>query len=161
MYDIELSAVLRRVKGREAVDLVFRPGDDRADAATPVGGVVLYGRVVITDPELRVLYRREWIERKAGKDLGLPTFNLLLADFSNALAIAKVDLSGYTGAIGDQIIIHLKKPRPSVRVTLTDPQGNTLERGAAKPAGDDQLWVYTAKEKVNVGKMLRIAVGVA
>ena len=60
---------------------------------------VLFGKTVMADPETKALYAEV-----AGAK-GKPVFSLTVADFFHAPSVGEVDLSAYTGAIGDEIII--------------------------------------------------------
>ena len=59
----------------------------------------LYGKMVMADAEAKAIYE------EVAKARGKPVFSLTVADFFNAPSVDEVDLSGYTGAVGDEIVI--------------------------------------------------------
>ena len=61
----------------------------------------LYGKVVMADPETKVVYE------EAAKAQGQPVFSLTVADFFHAPAVDEVDLSGYAGQVGDAIVVRV------------------------------------------------------
>jgi len=115
----------------------------------------LYGKMVMADPETKALYS------EAAKAKGKPVFSLTIADFFNAPSVEEVDLSAYSGAAGDEIVIQASDDFDvaSVEVALTDGNGSAIESGAAveTPAGSGR-WVYTASANVPTGTTVRIAV---
>ena len=60
---------------------------------------VLYGRLVMADPEKKALYAA------AAKASGKPLFSLTIADFFNAAAVDEVDISAYAGEVGNPIAV--------------------------------------------------------
>lgn len=88
-------------------------------------------------------------------------FSLTVADFFHAPSVDVVDLSTYTGAVGDEIVIMAQDDFDvlSVQVALTDGDGNAIEDGAAaETPADSGRWVYTATADVETGTTVRIAV---
>lgn len=79
-----------------------------------------YGKMVMADPETKALYE------KAAKAKGKPVFSPTVADFFNAPSVDEVDLSGYAGAVGDEIVIRASDDFDvvGVSVALTDAEGN-------------------------------------
>lgn len=72
-----------------------------------------------------------------------------------------MDLSGYTGAAGDEIIIRARDDFDvlSVGVELTDAEGNAIESGdATETPADSGRWLYAATAAVETGTTVRIAV---
>jgi hypothetical protein len=59
----------------------------------------VYGKAVIADPAQKAVY--EAASTKSGK----PAFAVAVGDFLNAPAVDEIDLSGYTGQIGETIRI--------------------------------------------------------
>jgi len=109
----------------------------------------------VADPETKALYV------EAAKAKSQPVFSLTVADFFNAPSVDEVDLSDYTGAIGDEIIImaHDDFDVMGVSVALTDGDGNAIESGeAVESPADSGRWVYTATAAVETGTTVRIAV---
>jgi hypothetical protein len=133
---------------------VIQLGDEEVSTTTDF---MLYGMVMIADPEYGILYRKEY-------GTGGPRVFMMLAIFSDTPAVQKVDLSGYTGTAGDEISICLKGNEvfamKDVRVKLADISEGTLEQGRAEPAGDGNCWLYRTTEQVKVGTIVRMTVSV-
>jgi hypothetical protein len=172
MAKVKLNPILERVRGKVG-DLVFKRYEDEVvitqkpdfEGVTPTAAqlahrerfreAALYGRLVMADPETKALYA------EAAKDKGQPVFSLMVADFFNAPSVDEVDLSLYTGAIGDTIVIRARDDFDvtGVTVRLTDDAGNAIEHGAAVEApADSGRWVYTATAAVATGTTVRVAV---
>ena len=116
---------------------------------------VLYGKMVMADPETKALYE------EAARAKGRPVFSLTVADFFNAPSVDEVDLSGYNGAVGDTIVIraHDDFDVRGVNVALTEAEGGAIESGAAvETPPEGGRWVYTATAAVATGTTVRIAV---
>jgi hypothetical protein len=100
---------------------------------------VIYGRTVIADPLLKKAY-----EGKA--EAGQSAYNVAIADFFQAPDILDVDLSQYTGQIGQPIRIRVTDDFEvkSVVLTIHNPDGTLQEEGdaAADTSGID--WIYTS-----------------
>lgn len=126
--------------------------------------VVLYGQLVMADPQKKAAYE------KAAKATGKPLFSLTIADFFNALAVDEVDLSTYSGAPGNAIVVqaHDDFEVASVHVSISGTNGQTIENGEAveTPANPLQVssqsgrWVYMATTAVPTGTNVCIAVAV-
>ena len=118
----------------------------------------LYGKMVMADAETKAIYE------EAAKARGKPVFSLTVADFFNAPTIDEVDLSSYTGSVGDEIVIVARDDFgvAEVGVSLADGDGNPIESGEAveSPAGSGR-WVYAASAAVGAGTTVRIAVTAA
>ena len=172
MAKVKLNLVLEQVRGQVG-DLVFKrygegvvisrkpdmagrePTEAQLAARERFRQAALYGKMVMADPETRTLYE------KAAKAKGKPVFSLTVADFFNAPSVDEVDLSGYTGAVGDQIVIRASDDFDvvGVSVALTDAEGNAIESGVAvETAPNSGRWVYTATAAVGTGTTVRIAV---
>jgi hypothetical protein len=172
MAKVKLNPILEQVSGKVG-DLVFRRyGDQTVISQKPdtegrqwteaqlahrerFRQAALYGRLVMADPETKALY-----EEAAGAR-GKPVFSLTVADFFNAPSVDSVDLSNYTGAAGDAIVIMASDDFAvlAVQVSLTDGDGNMIESGAALESPPNSgRWVYTATVAVNTGTTVRIAV---
>jgi hypothetical protein len=111
--------------------------------------------MVLADPEARALYE------EAAAAEGKPIFSLTVADFFNAPTVDEVDVSAYTGAAGDEIVVTAADDFDvaEVQVALTDDGGAELESGAAaETPADSGRWVYTATMDVAAGTTVRIAV---
>lgn len=95
---------------------------------------VLYGKSVIADPTQKELY----------ESTGKRAYNVAVADMLNAPKIEKIDLTSYTGQIGDTIKIRVMDDFAvtSVKVIIENSDGSLVEQGNATLQGID--WVYTA-----------------
>ena len=172
MEKVKLNPILEQISGQVG-DLVFRRyGDETIIGQKPdMSGVeaspaqvaararfreaALYGKMVMADAETKALYT------EAAKAKGKPAFSLTVADFFNAPSVDEVDLSAYSGAVGDEIIIMASDDFDvmSVEVVLSDGEGNLLESGAAvETPPDSGRWVYAATAAVATGTTVRIAV---
>jgi hypothetical protein len=115
----------------------------------------LYGKMVMADADAKALYV------DAAKEKGKPVFSLTIADFFNAPSVDEVDLSAYSGAVGDEIIIMASDDFAvlGVDISLSDGVGNPIERGAAvETPPDSGRGVYIATVAVATGTTVRIAV---
>ena len=109
----------------------------------------------MADPETKALYD------EAAKAEGKPVFSLTVADFFNAPTVEQVDVSEYTGAVGDEIVILASDDFEvaSVGVAITDADGNEIEGGEATETPEDSgRWVYAATTEVATGTTVRITV---
>jgi len=71
---------------------------------------------------------------------------LAMADFFNAPTIALADVSVYTGAIGNKILIHAddEVEVKTVSIDVVNAAGATVEKGMAIQQGKSRVWEYTA-----------------
>lgn len=172
MAKVRLNPILEQIRGQVG-DLVFkRYGKEVIISRKPdLSGVepteaqlavrerfrqaALYGKMVMADPETKMLYV------EAAKAKGKPVFSLTVADFFNAPSVDEVDLSGYAGAVGDEIVARASDDFDvvGVGVALTDADGNPIESGeATETPPDSGRWVYAATAAVDTGATVRIAV---
>jgi hypothetical protein len=172
MAKVKLNPILEQIRGKVG-DLVFkRYGDEVIISQKPdLSGhemseaqlaaqdrfrqAALYGKVVFADPDTKALYT------EAANQKGHPVFSLAVADFFNAPSVDVVDLSGYSGAVGDEIVILASDDFDViiVQVVLTDAEGNLIESGAAvETPPESGRWVYTSTAEVSAGTTVRIAV---
>jgi hypothetical protein len=171
MAKVKLNPGLEQIRGQVG-DLVFKHyGDEMIVGCKPdrtgiqpteaqlehqerFRQAVLYGRLVMADPDMRAAYE------KAAKTKGKPLFSLTVADFFNAPVVDEVDLSNYSGAVGDTIMVraHDDFKVSSLLVAISDNNGE-IESGQAEetpPSGG--RWVYTTTQAVAQGTTVRIAV---
>jgi hypothetical protein len=96
----------------------------------------------------------------AAKASGKRACDLARADFSHPPAIHDVDLSSYTGKLGDTIRIEAVDDFgvDSVLLTITQLDGALIEHGAAVPEENGSKWVYTAQAAVSQGQTVVIHV---
>jgi hypothetical protein len=143
MASVTLNPVLESISGAVG-DLVFRRhGDDVVIARRPAGDrqftpgqvaqqerfrlATVYGRAALADPATKALY-----EAKAAAT-GTPVFALAIADFFHAPAVDDIDLSAYSGQVGERIAIraHDDFELVGVAVAIRKADGTVLEQGAA------------------------------
>jgi hypothetical protein len=115
----------------------------------------LYGKTVMADPVAKAIYD------DVAETRGIPVFSVTVADFFNLPSVDEIDLSEYTGKVGDEIGIraHDDFQVMAVRVALTKQDGSPIEAGVAvetPPASGN--WVYKATVAVPTGTTVRIAV---
>lgn len=172
MAKVKLNPILEGIRGQVG-DLVFKHyGDEvvisrKADRSgyEPTEAqlahqerfrrAALYGKMVMADPDTKALYD------EAAKAKGKPVFSLTVADFFNAPTVEQVDVSEYTGAVGDEIVILASDDFEvaSVGVAITDADGNEIEGGEATETPEDSgRWVYAATTEVATGTTVRITV---
>ena len=172
MARVKLNPVLEHMRG-DIGDLVFKKYGDRTIVSrkADLSGVkpseaqqahrqrfsqaALYGKMVLADPQTKGLYE------EVAKKKGQPVFSLTVADFFNAPVVDEVDLSGYSGQVGETILVraHDDFQVTDVTVTLARTDGTAIEKGDAvlSPSG---LWAYTTTQTVAEGTTVRIEVTV-
>lgn len=175
MAKVKLNPVLEQIRGKVG-DLVFKrygeemvvgrkpdhtgiqPTEAQLEHQERFRQAVLYGRLVMADPQKKALYE------KASRALGKPLFSLTVADFFNAPVVDEVDLSAYAGAAGDPIVVRAHDDFDVTRllVNVSNANGENIESGEAEetPAKSGR-WVYTASTAVPAGTNVRIAVTVS
>jgi hypothetical protein len=117
----------------------------------------IYAKIALSTPGIQELYAVE-----AKKQKGMTAYNVAVADFFNAPDIETVDLSAYTGIIGDEIRIVASDDFAvkSVRVQISNADGSLVEEGyAVNNIGN--LWIYTATANNESLDGDRIAVSVS
>jgi hypothetical protein len=102
---------------------------------------VLYGTTAIESPETKELY-----ETAAAKEKRKP-FNVAVADFFHAPDIDSIDISEYSGKVGDRIRIIATDDFAvkSVTVRISNADGSLVEEGEATQSVGT-LWIYTATQ---------------
>jgi hypothetical protein len=83
----------------------------------------------------------------AKKKKGITAYNVAVADFFNAPDIHSIDLSEYTGKVGDEIRVTVSDDFAvqSVHVQINNADGSLVEDGyAVYSAGN--LWIYAATQ---------------
>ena len=114
---------------------------------------VIYAKSAISDNTTKDAY-----QGKAGG--GVSAYNLALADFMNAPDIDEVDLSGYTGKAGQQIVVRATDDFKVVYVTVAiyGSNGALVEQGNAALSANGLDWVYitTAETGEPVGDKIVI-----
>lgn len=99
----------------------------------------LYAKSVINDPVQKELY-----DVASDTSKGMSTYNVAVADLLNAPDIETLDLSGYTGNVGDiiKIIVLDDFAVKAVTVKIENADGTLVEQGSAVDSGFE--WIYTA-----------------
>jgi hypothetical protein len=135
--------VIRKLKGGEYV-LSSAPAGTEGQEATPkqkqhqehFRKAVLYAKAAKNKPEYLAL----------AKARGVSSFNVATADFFHPPEILDIDVSAYTGAVGESITI---KAVDDVKVTtvgvlIADDNNTLIEKGQASVSPQDpHVWVYT------------------
>ena len=174
MAKVKLNPVIMQMRGQIG-DLVFKryeggviisrksdlsdvkPNEAQLQHQNLFRQAALYGKLVMADPAQKADYEA------AAKARGKPVFSLTVADFFNAPSVDEVDLSAYSGAIGDEIVVlaHDDFEVSGAQVSITYADGQPVEDGAAveTPAKSGR-WVYTATAAATPGADVRIAVTV-
>lgn len=100
---------------------------------------VLYGKSIMANPEMKEAYE------SLAKD-GKTAYNVAVADFLNAPSIEEIDVSNYTGNIGDTIRVLPVDDFmvTEVSVTINNEDGSEVEHGLAVQDDSNIYWVYTA-----------------
>ncbi len=100
----------------------------------------LYGKAVLADPAKKAAYNA------AAKD-GQSAYNVAVADFFHAPDIDTIDISGYTGKVGDSIKITVTDnfQVSEVTVSIYNADGTEVEHGAAVQSANPSEWIFTAK----------------
>jgi len=100
---------------------------------------VFYAKTSVTDPNIKSIY-----EDKATN--GASAYNVAVADFFRAPNIEVVDLSKYSGKIGDQITIRATDDFKVVElsVSIHNVDGTEVEHGHATLAANGMDWNYVA-----------------
>ena len=112
------------------------------------GRAVAYGKTVMADPA-RLAFYEGLAEQKE-----MPAFSLCVGDYLNPPTMDDLDLSGYKGQVGDQILIttHDDIGVVKVRVELTRTDGSNIESGEAIELGAGSgNWAYIVTAPVATG----------
>jgi hypothetical protein len=104
---------------------------------------IIYAKAAVELPETGEQYKT-----KAKKRRGQTAMNVAVADFFNAPNVENIDLTGYTGKIGDKIKITVSDDFEvkTVWVHISNADGTTVEEGDARQSADS-LWTYTATQE--------------
>jgi hypothetical protein len=107
----------------------------------------IYAKMATEAPGTKDLYADA-----AKKKKGITAYNVAVADFFNAPDIETVDLSEYTGAVGDQIRVIATDDFAvkSTYIQIVGADCSVIEEGEAVNCAGN-LWVYTATQ--NNGNM--------
>ncbi|CEN39197.1 hypothetical protein [Capnocytophaga cynodegmi] len=99
---------------------------------------VIYAKGALQNPTTKQMY-----DEAAAKKEGLNSYNIAVADLMNAPKIEQIDLSAYTGQVGDLIKIKAYDDFAvkAVTVEIQNSEGTLVEKGNAIDNGLE--WIYT------------------
>jgi hypothetical protein len=157
MAKVKLNPVMEQMRGKIG-DLVFRKYEDRVIVARNPDrdGYILsavqtdhrerfrqaaaYGKSAFADPAQKALYDA------AGKARRKPAFALAVSDYLNPPVIDPLDLTQYTGQVGQPIIVRARDDFAvtAVNVTIKDNAGAVIEQGPASL--ELGVWRYVATD---------------
>ena len=170
MAKVRLNPVMEQIRGQIG-ELVFRRYGDGVIVArkADLEGITLsaaqanhrvrfqqavdYGKSAMADPAVKAIYLA------AAKARSIPVFSCPVADFFNAPSVSDVNLSNFTGAVGDKIAFHAEDDFGVVRarVAITKTDGTLIESGeAAETNPGSGLWSYTATQSIPPGTQVRV-----
>lgn len=161
MAKVKLNPVMENMSGKIG-DLVFRRYEGevivarKADTSGRIATAnqlshqerfrlaAVYAKASLGDATLRMLYEN------AAKEKNKPAFALAVGDFLNAPSVDAIDLSGYTGKVGEKIIIRASDDIEVINVTVAirSSAGGVLEQGAA--VFEQGSWRYTAQTAIDL-----------
>ena len=100
---------------------------------------ILYAKAAIADPDTKAAY-------KAAAAEGQTPYNVAVADFMHAPDIDEVNVSKYTGKVGDTITVSVTDDFKvsEVSVAIINQDGTEVEHGLAQAALGGLQWLYTA-----------------
>lgn len=99
---------------------------------------ILYAKAAVKNPQTMEIYEQ------AAKN-GLTPYNIAIADFFHAPDIKMIDLSEYTGKLGDLIRIQVVDYEvKEVVVTIINPDGTEVEHGNAQYSELTGNWEFRA-----------------
>jgi hypothetical protein len=93
----------------------------------------------VADPDTKAAYKAAAVE-------GEGPYNVAVADFMHAPDIEEIDLSKYTGKVGDVISVTVTDDFKvaEVSVSILNKNGTEVEHGFAQSALGGLNWLYTA-----------------
>ncbi|WP_207425062.1 hypothetical protein [Pedobacter sp. SYSU D00535] len=103
-----------------------------------------YAKAVVDDAAKSAIYQTSL---KRGSSI----YVMAVTDYLTPPEIDDINLLGYSGNIGQQIILNALDDFTvtSVRVEIKNADGTVLEEGAAAQVGGSLQWIYTATKKNN------------
>ena len=152
--------VVRKTRGKYTVSnkpdtSTLEPSQAQMVQRQAFARAVAYGKSVMGDPARLAFYEQ------LGEHKGMPAFSVCMGDYLNAPSMDDLDLSGYHGQVGDQILIttHDDTGVVDVNVELTRNDGTNIEKGKAVEIGTGSgYWVYTVTAPVASGTDIFIEV---
>jgi hypothetical protein len=115
------------------------PSDDQKQHQGRFQEAILYGKSAIADPQKKADYAKAITG-------GETAYNVAVADFFHAPDIKDVDVSNYTGKVGDTLTIRATDDFnvKEVSVAIYNADGTEVEHGLAVLSTNGVDWVYTA-----------------
>jgi len=100
---------------------------------------IIYAKGAVADPDTKAAY-------KAAAAADESPYNVAVADFMHAPDIEEIDLSKYTGKVGDVISVTVTDDFKvaEVSVSILNEDGTEVEHGMAQSALGGTQWLYTA-----------------
>ncbi|MBK9925065.1 MAG: hypothetical protein IPP66_07210 [Anaerolineales bacterium] len=152
--------VLRELRGETIASRkpssIGEPTVDQAAQRERFKLAAAYGKSALADPLTRALYEA------AANNKKIPVFALTVADYLNPPTIHEVDLSGFSGEIGQAIRIKASDDFGVARVsvTISDNAGSLVYEGddAIETAPGSGVWVYTTTGGVPDGVTAKVSV---
>jgi len=136
--------VFKTQKGQTIITKKPRLNDKKSEAQlkqrSRFGAATSYAKRAIADEDIRKLY-----DAKAQQSDKLQrAFNVAVADFMCAPEIQCIDVSAYSGQIGDHIIISATDDFmvKEVKVEVRRYDGSLVEEGSATLTSNGSDWVY-------------------
>lgn len=108
---------------------------------------VVYAKKIIADKDIRM----EYDEKAMESERVVSAYNLAISDYMRSPVIECVDLSGYCGGLGDEIIIVATDDFKvaGVMVEIYRDDGSLVEVGMANGmVGDPEAWIYYAQSEI-------------
>jgi hypothetical protein len=109
------------------------------------GSAGRYAKAVLTDPIQEARYE------KAAKGTKGSAQNLAVSDFMRFPKLTEIDLSGYTGRVGEIIRVRAEEGvlgAAGVKVVIADRAKATVEQGDAVVEADGLWWAYAAQKEL-------------
>ena len=113
----------------------------------------VYAQKAMAVPEAKAAYQ------DAAKGSTGTAFSMAVRDFLNLPEVEEVDLSAYTGAVGDQVAVTATDDTAvtGLHVRIEQPNGTLIEEGEAVQVGHSPAWVYTVTA-ANPGTTCKVTV---
>jgi hypothetical protein len=138
--------VFRQLDGKTIVSQVpekpKRVSEEQLEHQKRFQQATIYAKSAVDSPDTKELY-----ETAAKKKKGVSAYNVAVADFFGAPDIETIDLTEYTGKVGDQIrfVVSDGFAVKAVKVRIINADGSLVEDGSAVQ-GTGNLWVYAAAQ---------------
>ena len=167
MAKVKLNPVMEQVRGKIG-DLVFKRYEDRViiarnadhDGLVPTTGqsgqrerfrqAAAYGKGAFADPAQKALYEAAARVRRE------PAFAVAVSDYLNAPVIDPLDLTQYTGQMGQTIVVRARDDFAVVvvNITIKDNAGTVIEQGPASL--ELGVWRYVTTDELPTERPITI-----